>query len=361
MLALTEIFELICVFTLLAGSACAISSVVLPMYVAEISSDHIRGYLGIIHTVTAKTGALLMFGIGPFVSVRSMAWLCTIPILIFLAIFYWLPESPYQSLSVNDRVAAEISLQRLRCTNDVKEELDKMEANVSKSKANQGTFRELFCNARNRRSITVVLGFSALGELYGSHIVLQYAQTIFATLDTSLEPKYASIIFGVVQLSAAISSCFLVDTIGRRPLLFVSVVGSGTCTMAIGVYFVLERNMIEIPGFKWLAVTALLAFMFSYTIGIMPLLNVMTAELFPKHLKGVAGATKYINGSCIGLVLVQAYQYGVDEWGSDYVFIGFSLVTCAFIPFVMFVVPETKRKSLDTILSNSEEQADTKL
>lgn len=278
-----------------------------------------------------------------------MAWLSTIPVGVYLAIYFWLPESPYHLIAIKKHESAEISLQRLRCSLYVKEELKRIEASVIKSQANRGTFRELFFDDRNRRNIIVVLGISALVELCGSHVITQYAQTIFATINTNLEPKYASIIFGMVQLPAAILACFLVDTIGRRPLMLISIVGTGSCTMAIGVYFILERHM-DVTDLGWLPVSALMLFMVSFTLGILPLLTVITAELFPKHLKGVAGATKSVNMAWIGFVLVYAYQYAIDEWGMDYVFIAFSVVTFAFIPFIVYVVPETKRQSLETIL-----------
>lgn len=349
MLALAETFELMCVFTFLGGVTIGGSYVVLPMYIAEISSAHIRGYLGIIQTVTAKVGLLLMYAIGPFISIRLMAWLCTIPVSFFLAVYLWLPESPYHLLATDQHAAAQGSLQQLRCNLDVKEELAQMEASVKESQANRGTFRELFFNPRNRRSIIIVLGISALLELSGSQIVLQYAQTIFDTLDTDLDSSISSIIFGVAQLAAAVLACFLVDTMGRRPLMLISIIGSGLCTLVIGIYYILERH-IDITGLGWMPVTAIMLFMVTYTIGILALMSVITSELFPKHLKSVAGATMTVTSAGVGLVLVQAYQYGVDNWGSDYVFIAFSVLTFLFVPFVVFLVPETKRQSLDSIL-----------
>lgn len=119
--------------------------------------------------------------------------------------------------------------------------------------------------------------------------------------------------------------------------------------MVIGVYYSLERYM-DVAGLGWLPVTAMMVFMVSYTIGILALLSVILSESFPKHLKSIAGAATFINSSWIGLVLVSVYQYALDEWGSEYVFIAFSLVTFAFVPFVCFLVPETKRQSLDSIL-----------
>lgn len=337
-------------FTFLAGSAIGYSFVVLPVYITEISSAHIRGYLGILQTVTCKIGMLLMYGVGPFLSIQSMAWLCTIPVCLFLSIYFWLPESPYHLLATDQYAAAKASLQKLRCSAAVNAELEQMEASVKESKQNEGTYRELFCNRRYRRSIIIGMGLSGLVELSGSQIVLQYAQTIFATLNTNLDSGHASIIFGVVQLVAAIVTCFLVDTMGRRPLLLISIVGSGICTMVIGVYFMFERRM-DVAGLGWIPLTAIMLFMITYTIGIQAMVMVITSEIFPKHLRAVACSAVCIFSSFVGLILLFVYQYGVEVWGRDYVFMAFSLVTFAFVPFVVCLVKETKRQSLDIVLN----------
>lgn len=349
MVGFAERFELICVFTFLAGFTISGASVVLPMYTAEISSPHIRGLLGMIHAITGKMGILLIFAIGPFTSVRLMAWLCTIPVVIFIAVYYWLPESPYHLIAIENHAKAEVSLQKLRCSLDVKEELAQMKKSVKESQENRGTFHELFFNRRNRRSMVLLFGLSALIELCGSQIVLQYAQTILGTLNSGLDSNISSIIFGVVQLVAVVLACFLVDTMGRRPLMLLSIVGSGVCTLLIGIYYILDSQM-DVSGFGWIAVVALMAFMVSYSIGILALMPVIISELFPKNLKSVAGATMGVNASWIGLALVYGFQYGVDVWGSGYVFLGFSLITFAFVPFIMILLPETKRQTLDEIL-----------
>lgn len=359
-IALAESFPLLIVFAFLVASALSISEAVLPSYIAEISSAHIRGYLGVLFTVMGKMGLLLMYAVGPFVSIRQSAWLCTIPVSLFIAIYFLLPESPYFLIAKNQIETAEINLQRLRCSHDVKEELAQMELSVKESEGHQGTIRELFLHPRNRRNFIVVVGLSGVVELSGSQIVLQYAQTIFATLDTGLDTKYASIIFGIVQLFAAILTCFFVDTVGRRPLLLISIVGSGLCTLVIAIYFILERHM-DVTGIGWIPLTAIMVFMVTYSVGMVPLMYVLTSELFPKHLRGVAGATLVINGNWIGLVLIHAYQYGLDVWGSDYVFMAFSLVTFAFVPFVWFLVPETTRKTLENILKDESNKNNAKL
>lgn len=127
--------------------------------------------------------------------------------------------------------------------------------------------------------------------------------------------------------------------------------------MVIGVYYILERH-IDVTGLGWLPVTAIMGFMVSYTVGILVMMYLITSVLFPKLLRGVASATKTLNISWIGFVLVYLYQYVVDVLGRDYVFVGFSLITVAFVPFVVFLVPETKRKTLESILKENKDKFD---
>lgn len=136
---------------------------------------------------------------------------------------------------------------------------------------------------------------------------------------------------------------------GRRPLLLLSIIASGLCTMVIAVYYFLKIRC-DLNGFGWIPLSAIMLFMITYSIGILPLMFVITSELFPKHLRGVAGATLVINCNVFSLMMIYAYQYGMKVWGIDYVFMAFSLLTFAFVPFVLALVSETKRKTLENIL-----------
>lgn len=354
LLAVAQSVYLVCLFTLLAGMALACSYVVLPVYITEIASDHIRGYLGILHTVMCKLGLLYIYAVGPFVSVRLMAWLGLVPVGLFLVSFVWLPESPYHLVASGRREAAEQSLRRLRRSGKVDEELDAMTVAVQRDK--QGTLRELLMNRGNRRSLITVMGLAALLELCGSQLMLHYAQTIFERLDSGISSGLASVVFGLVQLGASVLACFLVDTMGRRPLLLVSVVGTALANAVIGVYFVLERWEVDVRGVAWLPLVAIMAIMITYTIGILALLTVITSELFPKHLRGVAGSVKFIVSSLVGLLMVLLYEVVQRELGSDYLFFGFAAVTLAYVPFVWLMVPETKRRALTAICDGIQAQ-----
>lgn len=352
LLAVAESVYLVCVFTLLAGMVLGCSYVVLPVYIAEIASDHIRGYLGILHTVMGKFGLLFTYSIGPFVSVRLMAWLGLVPVLLFFVSFVWLPESPYHLLSSGRRSEAVQTVRQLRCTeHGVSEEIAAMELTMARSQP-QGTFAEMLRNRGYRRSVLTVIALSALLELCGSQLMLHYAQTIFERLDSGLEASLASVVFGLVQLGAAVLACFLVDTMGRRPLMMISVVGTGLANAVVSVYFVLERNEVDVRSISWLPMVAIMAVMVTYTIGILGLLSVITSELFPKHLRGIACSVKFVTSSLVGLLMVLVYEVVEQQLGSDYLFGGFAVMTLAYVPLVWYRVPETKRQALGVIVDD---------
>lgn len=186
LIGVAETVALIYVSRVLSGFAYGISYSVLPMYLGEIASDRIRGSISTLLTVMAKFGILYAYSIGPYVSVRLMAWLAIIPAAIFVGTFIWLPESPYYLLGKNEKENAKKSLSRLRQRNDVDEELERMSIAVKKSQENKGTFQELFFNKGNRMSLIIILGLSVVQQLCGSQAVIAYSETIFKRVGSTL-------------------------------------------------------------------------------------------------------------------------------------------------------------------------------
>lgn len=69
--SLSEIY----VARLLCGFTHGLSYSVLPMYLAEIASDKIRGSITIMLTIMAKFGILCSYTIGSYTDFRTTAWI----------------------------------------------------------------------------------------------------------------------------------------------------------------------------------------------------------------------------------------------------------------------------------------------
>lgn len=335
---------------ILSGLTFGLCYCVVPMYLSEIASTRIRGFLITMITVMNKLGVLLVYCFGPFVSFASLAYLCLIPPLLFVLSCYWLPESPYYLLAQNKQRQAFESLAQLRGHADVQPELDEMLQAVIKSKDNKGAFRELFYTKGGRRALIIIVGLTAIQILCGSQAIIGYSQTIFFKVNRNLEASHVSIIFGVVQLLAAGSAASVVDSIGRRPLLLVSVSGTAVCNGVVGTYFLLERLSIDTSAISWLPIVAIMTFIVCYVIGMASVIYTILGEIFPSNLKAVAGAIYTITCSICSFSVYKLFQVVSDGLGSDVSFFTFAFFGICFVPFVYFVVPETKRMSLDEIL-----------
>jgi len=350
LIGVAESIALIYVSRILSGLAYGTAYSVLPMYLGEIASNRIRGAISTILTVMAKFGILYAYSIGPYVSVRLMAWLAIIPAGIFIATFIWLPESPYYLLVKNERDKAKISLSRLRQRDDVDEELERMSVAVKKTQENKGTFQELFFDKANRMSLIIIIGLAAAQQLCGSQAIIAYSETIFQRVGSTLGASESAIVLGAVQLVSAAVSSSIVDVVGRRPLLLSSVIGAAICNTIVGLYFFLERMEVDVTGIAWLPMLALMVFIVTYTIGMATVTFAILGEIIKMNLKSVAGPTFTITGGAISFIVVKLFQIVSDDLGSDYTFWGFALFTYMFIPFVWFLIPETKGKSFEVIL-----------
>lgn len=334
----------------MSGFSYGLAYCVTPIYLAEIASDNIRGSISITLTIMAKLGILYAFVIGPYVSFRMMAWLALIPVALFLASSFWLPETPYFYLGKNCKEEARQSLMRLRSgERNVEAELIQMEVAVKMSQENKGTFRKLFLIKGNRRGLIIILGLGIVQQLCGSQAIIAYSEMIFQRVGGRMQPSTASIVLAMVQLMSAAFSSMIVDTLGRRPLLLTSIVGTALCNMVVGVYFYLERHH-DVSALAWVPMVAIMVFVVFYTFGLATVTFTVLGEIFPKNLKAVASAAFIIVTAILAFATTKLFQVMSDGLGTDYTFFGYAAVSFVFIPFVWFLVPETKGKSLELIL-----------
>lgn len=127
-------------------------------------------------------------------------------------------------------------------------------------------------------------------------------------------------------------------------------IGAAICNTIVGLYFFLERMEVNVTGIAWLPMLAIMVFIVAYTIGMATVTFAILGEIFPKNLKSVAGPAFTITGGAFSFIVAKLFQIVSDDLGSDYTFWGFALFTYLFIPFVWFLIPETKGKALDVIL-----------
>ena len=110
-----------------------------------------RGILSTVLTVNCRIGMLLIYSIGPFLSVKNMAILSlTLPFLLVIT-GLWMSESPYYLIRKGRRNEAKESLIRLRRNKDVEEEINIIEQSVEEDLKSGTGLRDIFKVPGNRR------------------------------------------------------------------------------------------------------------------------------------------------------------------------------------------------------------------
>lgn len=121
------------------------------MYIGEIASDDCRGALGSFMQIGIVIGILFVYCVGPYVDYLTFQYFCLAIPIIFIVLFYFMPDSPAYYVSKGRRAEAIKALKFLRgkSAEGVQEELEMIEASVEDSMKSKGTLADIFNSKGN--------------------------------------------------------------------------------------------------------------------------------------------------------------------------------------------------------------------
>jgi len=121
----------------------------------------------------------------------------------------------------------------------------------------------------------------------GIDAITFFSYTIFKESGTDISPSFSSIAVGTIQLVAMILSAFVIDKLGRRPLLLISEITVVISLAALGLFFYLSKQDTSVKGtLGWLPLASLILFSIAYSIGIGPIPWIYL-EIVPTHVAGI--------------------------------------------------------------------------
>src|SRR5690349_6882897 len=164
------------------------------------------------------------------------------------------------------------------------QELDDIRQTIEEEK--KASLRELL-RPGLRLALIVGIGLAVFQQLVGINTVIYYAPTIFsfAGFGTASAAILATSIVGVVNVLATILSLFLVDRLGRRPLLIGGIGGMVLTLIAMGTVFLFDPRQAG-----WFVLICMLIYIAAFAIGMGPVFWLMTSELFPNRLRGTGAS-----------------------------------------------------------------------
>ncbi|XP_056169689.1 sugar transporter ERD6-like 6 isoform X1 [Syzygium oleosum] len=342
---------------LLGGFGVGVISYVVPVYIAEISPQNMRGTLGSVNQLSVTMGVLLAYLFGLFVSWRILAILGSLPCLILILGLFFIPESPRWLAKMNLRKEVEASLNVLRgFDTDISHEVNEIKTSVaSTSERTMIRFAELK-QKRYWFPLMVGVGLLMLRQLSGINGVLFYSTTIFENAGIS-SSDVATVGVGAIQVLATGAPTWLPDKAGRKLLLIVSSSAMTLSLLFVAIAFYMESSASEdsklysIMGI--LSVVGVVALVVAFSVGMGPVPWVIVSEIFPANIKGLAGSMATLaNWSTTWAITLTANL--LLDWSAGGTFTIYAVVAACTVVFVILFVPETKGRTLEEIQSSFE-------
>jgi len=107
--------------------------------------------------------------------------------------------------------------------------------------------------------------------------------------NTGLDSDISTIIVGTVHLAATLSASLLVDRLGRKILLMVSIIIMTLTLVALGVFFyILETDKPTAETLGWLPLTSLCVYIVAFAIGYGPIPWLIMSEIYSKDFNSIA-------------------------------------------------------------------------
>jgi SP family galactose:H+ symporter-like MFS transporter len=332
------------------GLAIGVAAVTAPLYIAESAPLRIRGALVSTYQLAITFGILVSYLTGLAIksdgSWRLMFGLGAVPGILFLIGLTFLPESPRWLVLKGLLDKAHTSLVRLRGAGaHVEPELDEI-ARTAQAESGQRVKYSVLWQPTIRPALIVGTGLFFLQQLSGINAVIYYAPEIFnkAGFDSTNTQILATVGIGTVNFVTTILAMYLIDTIGRRPLLMLGFLGTGVAMLAIA-FAVLNPTIVP----SWVVIVALLLYIASFAISIGPLPHVMMSEIYPLNMRGPGMSMASISNWGFNFIVVFAFPLMLAGVGLAVTFTIFAVICLGGIVFTTMRVPETTGHSLEAI------------
>ncbi|GLT58028.1 hypothetical protein SLA2020_309540 [Shorea laevis] len=337
---------------LLEGFGVGIISYTVPVYIAEISPQNLRGSLGSVNQLSVTIGIMLAYLLGIFVQWRILAVIGILPCTILIPGLFFIPESPRWLAKMGMTEDFEASLQVLRgFDTDISLEVNEIKRSVA-STSRRTTIR--FAELKQRRywfPLMVGIGLLLLQQLSGINGVLFYSTTIFESAGVK-SSSVATFGLGAVQVAATAVATWLMDKAGRRLLLIISSSGMTLSLLIVAAAFFWKESISSDSSLYGilgiLSVVGVVGMVIAFSLGMGPIPWIIMSEILPINIKGLAGSVATLGNWLVSWIITMTANYLLD-WSDGGTFTIYMVVSAFTVAFVTLWVPETKGRTLEEI------------
>lgn len=335
----------------IVGVGIGLSSGTVPVYISEVSPPDARGWTVSLFQLAITIGILLAYLVDyGFANVaqgwRWMFGLSVVPAAVFALGMLYLPESPRWLARHGQSDRARVILSRIRGGADVAAEFGEIESSLVHAEEH-GNLRDLL-NPALRPALAVGIGLAIFQQITGINTVIYYAPKIVqaAGISSASGAILTTAGIGTVNVLMTIVSMWLIDRIGRRPLLLTGIAGMILTLGTLGWAFLSAS-----PGgaLAWLAVISIMVYVASFAISLGPIFWLLIAEIYPLKVRssteGIAATFNWGSNLLVSLTFLSL----LGAIGATRTFWLYGLCAIGAWFFSFYMVPETKGRTLEEI------------
>ena len=380
-----------------------------PIYIAEIAPPNLRGSLVSFNQLNIVIGISVAYFSNYFLvdlgeeSWRWMLGVEAIPALIYFMALFTVPKSPRWLIQKLNNVAlARKILVRIGGEEYAEATIVEIQRNLAK-KESQGKLSDLL-QSKYATIMIIAMGIAFFQQITGINAIFYYAPTIFEQAGGSTDSSFLqAIVVGLTNLVFTLVAIWLIDKLGRKPLLLI---GTSCMTIALLLATLAFNNatydfnettlakvsnaearqaLSELSGSSYdgqaalfeavqprlsgeqfldfkrnqitnfiqinatLVLIAILLYVAAFAISLGPVMWALVSEIFPSKIKGIAISVVGFFNSLVSFSVTQVFPWELSNLGPTMTFAIYALLSLLALLFVKRYVIETKGRSLEEV------------
>ena len=411
-------YETLYLSRMVGGLAFGAALILAPTYIAEISTAENRGKLVSIQQLNIVLGFFAAFLSNYYFNLYNVSgsqllsdenvwrWMLGVeffPAILYFGLLFFVPKSPRWLYTKNYIDQAKQVLERIHGSEQAEVEIESIEKNLEDSETSKSvSVRDLFAPAL-RFIMIVGITLGILQQVTGINAIYFYATSIFKQTGIGTDAAFSSgVLLSFTTVVFTLLAIYLIDRMGRRPLLLVGMSGIAVSLLLCAYSFsqaTYELSATEINSFEnidnykltefqdinydsdvtfkndikaaignqvyalnegaileaaidmnaTLVLIGILGFIACFAFSLGPVMWVMLSEIFPNRYRGLAiGVIGFIN-SFSSWLIQQIFPWEISNLGSALTFFIYGLIATVGMLLFIKILPETKGKSLEEI------------
>ncbi|KAG0334790.1 myo-inositol transporter [Podila horticola] len=394
------------------GVGVGLAALVVPLYIGELAPSAYRGRLVTMNVLLITGGQLVAYLVSSGLTDVKDGWrwmmaISALPAILQLITLPFLPESPRYLIKKGDIPAAEAVLRRcmgLSDANDayIAKEVDAIRESLELS--HKTRYKDLLRKSL-RRPLIIACGLQLWQQLSGFNTAMYYSATILkmAGFPNAKSATLFSLLIAGTNMLMTMVAIKIIDRVGRRKILLVTIIGMIFGLVVLGVAFILisgftvkqddcvqyndncaacltdDRCFFQdltnscqtmpwdgegkrptydgicpnrtqgIKAGSWLALASLVFYVAAYGLGLGNAPWLIQSELFPLDIRGkatgMATACNFAGNLVISLTFLTLTQR-ITATGTFWLYAGILVIAWLFI---YYLVPETAGMNLEDI------------